>query len=118
VRVRSGGVRFHDAGNERRRIPASAERRGADHRAHHAERLHRFQDGDDRHQRRPRVPLHSSRGNRPTEQNILQGLEERRRLLAEAAPAPTAQELEARRLEEEEPGLLHVKRNDDGSIIL
>jgi DNA-binding NtrC family response regulator len=29
------------------------------------------------------------------EQNILQGLEERRRLLAEAAPAPTAQELEA-----------------------
>lgn len=52
------------------------------------------------------------------EQNILQGLEERRRLLAEAGQAPTAQELEARRLEEEEPGLLHVKRSDDGSIIL
>ena len=52
------------------------------------------------------------------EQNILQGLEERRRLLAEAAPAPSAQELEARRLEDEEPGLLHVKRSDDGSIIL
>ncbi|MRX08931.1 response regulator [Pseudoduganella sp. FT25W] len=52
------------------------------------------------------------------EQNILQGLEERQRLLAEAGKAPSAQELEAQRLEDEEPGLLHVKRTDDGSIIL
>ncbi|NYE61036.1 hypothetical protein FHW58_002188 [Duganella sp. 1224] len=52
------------------------------------------------------------------EQNILQGLEERQRLLAEAGQRPTAQELEARRLEQEEPGLLHVRRSDDGSIIL
>jgi response regulator RpfG family c-di-GMP phosphodiesterase len=52
------------------------------------------------------------------EQNILQALEERQRLLAEASRSPSAQELEARRLEQEEPGLLHVKRSDDGSIIL
>jgi DNA-binding NtrC family response regulator len=52
------------------------------------------------------------------EQNILQALEERQRLLAEAGRSPSAQELEARRLEQEEPGLLHVKRSDDGSIIL
>ncbi len=33
-------------------------------------------------------------------------------------PAPTAQELEAQRLEQDEPGILHVKRAPDGSIIL
>ncbi|WP_373991368.1 response regulator [Duganella sp. BuS-21] len=52
------------------------------------------------------------------EQNMLQALDERQRLLAEAGRSPSAQELEARRLEQEEPGLLHVKRSDDGSIIL
>ena len=58
------------------------------------------------------------------EQSILQGLQERARLLVElgrqldGAAAPTPQELEARRLEQEEPGLLDVKRAPDGSIIL
>ncbi|ELX13576.1 putative signal transduction response regulator receiver domain [Janthinobacterium sp. HH01] len=58
------------------------------------------------------------------EQNILQGLEHRAALLAEAGrqpagtPTPTPQEQEAQRLEQEEPGLLHVKRAADGSIIL
>lgn len=45
----------------------------------------------------------------------------RDKLLAEqgSAPAPLSpQELEALRLEEEEPGLTHVKRGPDGSIIL
>ena len=58
------------------------------------------------------------------EQNILAGLAERARLLAEAgrqpdaAPAPTPQEREAQRLEREEPGLLKVRRAADGSVIL
>jgi DNA-binding NtrC family response regulator len=52
------------------------------------------------------------------EQNILQGLEERQRLLAEAGKTPSTADQEAQRLEDEEPGLLHVKRTDDGSIIL
>lgn len=52
--------------------------------------------------------------------NITQALEQRARLLAEQAPAPelTPQQREAQRLEEEEPGLLRVKRAPDGSIIL
>jgi hypothetical protein len=33
-------------------------------------------------------------------------------------PGATPQELEAQRLEAEEPGLLRVKRDADGSIIL
>ncbi|WP_432383119.1 response regulator [Duganella sp. P38] len=52
------------------------------------------------------------------EQNIVQALAERQRLLAEAGKEPSSAELEARRLEEDEPGLLQVKRTDDGSIIL
>lgn len=51
---------------------------------------------------------------------VREGLQQRAALLAERAgqPPPTAQELEARRLEQEEPGILHVKRAPDGSIIL
>ncbi|WEF34769.1 response regulator [Pseudoduganella chitinolytica] len=48
-------------------------------------------------------------------------LEQRAALLAARAPAPVApspQELEARRLEAEEPGLLTVRRDADGSVIL
>jgi len=59
------------------------------------------------------------------EGNIRQALELRARLLAERDPtrAPgqppaTPQEAEAERLEAEEPGILHVKRAPDGSIIL
>lgn len=55
-------------------------------------------------------------------QNIVEALELRDRLLAEhaaqPAPALTPQELEARRLEEEEPGILKVNWGPDGSIIL
>lgn len=35
-----------------------------------------------------------------------------------AAPPPSPQELEAQRLEQEEPGILRVKRAPDGSILL
>lgn len=51
---------------------------------------------------------------------VREALQQRAALLAERAgqPAPTAQEREARRLEQEEPGILHVKRAPDGSIIL
>jgi DNA-binding NtrC family response regulator len=37
---------------------------------------------------------------------------------AGAGPQPTAQEMEARRLEAEEPGLLQVRRDANGAIIL
>ena len=50
------------------------------------------------------------------------GLEQRATLVAARAraaePALTLQELEARRLEAEEPGLLTVRRDADGSVIL
>ncbi|MYN20569.1 response regulator [Rugamonas sp. FT107W] len=49
------------------------------------------------------------------EQNVRLALAQRAAL---AAPPPTPQELEARRLEAEEPGLLDVKRDDDGAVIL
>ena len=61
------------------------------------------------------------------EANIRQALELRARLLAERDPSrartpepppATPQETEAERLEAEEPGILHVKRAPDGSIIL
>ena len=48
-------------------------------------------------------------------------LEHRQQLLLDALPAEpalTPQEQEARRLEEEEPGILHVRRAPDGSILL
>ncbi|RZT11351.1 Response regulator receiver domain-containing protein [Duganella sp. CF402] len=44
------------------------------------------------------------------ERNVRQALAQR--------PAPTPQEQEARRLEAEEPGLLQVRRDADGSVIL
>ncbi|GJJ03707.1 hypothetical protein RugamoR64_42450 [Duganella rhizosphaerae] len=50
------------------------------------------------------------------EQNVRQALAQRAALVA--PPPPTPQELEARRLEAEEPGLLDVKRDDDGAVIL
>ncbi len=50
------------------------------------------------------------------EQNVRQALAQRAALVA--APPPTPQELEAQRLEAEEPGLLDVKRDDDGAVIL
>ncbi|OEZ54339.1 response regulator [Duganella sp. HH105] len=50
------------------------------------------------------------------EQNVRQALALRAELVA--APAPTPQQLEAQRLEAEEPGLLDVKRDDDGAVIL
>jgi len=46
------------------------------------------------------------------------GLEQRAALLAAKAPSLTPQELEARRLEAEEPGLLTVRRDANGSVIL
>jgi len=49
------------------------------------------------------------------------GLEHRAALVAaraHAKPALTPQELEARRLEAEEPGILTVRRDADGSVIL
>lgn len=56
------------------------------------------------------------------EANIRLALELRARLLAERDPLRTmpesAEEIEAQRLEAEEPGILHVKRAPDGSIIL
>ncbi|WP_295999035.1 response regulator [Rugamonas sp.] len=60
------------------------------------------------------------------EANIRLALQLRARLLAEREPAraasdaaqQSAQELEAQRLEREEPGILRVKRTPDGSIIL
>lgn len=58
------------------------------------------------------------------ESNVHAALAERDRLLAEAGLANqagqvlSAQEREAQRLEEEEPGLLKVKWGPDGSIIL
>jgi DNA-binding NtrC family response regulator len=42
----------------------------------------------------------------------------REALQQRAAPPPSAQELEAQRLEQEEPGILRVRRAPDGSIIL
>jgi DNA-binding NtrC family response regulator len=54
--------------------------------------------------------------------NITEALAMRDRLLAEQAGAQgealTPQELEARRLEAEEPGIMQVRRAPDGSIIL
>jgi two-component system probable response regulator PhcQ len=58
------------------------------------------------------------------EDNIGEALALRDRLMAEQGlsarpgPPPTPQELEARRLEAEEPGLLKVNWGPDGSIIL
>lgn len=58
------------------------------------------------------------------QRNIRLGLEQRARQLADAGLSPgpytppSAQELEARRLENEEPGILTVRRTEDGSIIL
>lgn len=61
------------------------------------------------------------------EANIRQALELRARLLSDRDPTrvrlpepppATPQEREAMRLEEEEPGILHVRRAPDGSIIL
>ncbi|SFU80435.1 response regulator [Pseudoduganella namucuonensis] len=55
------------------------------------------------------------------QQTIAAALEERDRLMAEHGiqpPPPTPQELEAQRLEEEEPGILKVNWGPDGSIIL
>lgn len=56
------------------------------------------------------------------EANIRLALELRARLLAERDPLrampESAEEIEAQRLEAEEPGILHVKRAPDGSIIL
>lgn len=58
----------------------------------------------------------------PSDLELAIGLacEQRRQLLAEAPPraAPTPQELEARRLEAEEPGILRVRRAPDGSILM
>jgi two-component system probable response regulator PhcQ len=56
-------------------------------------------------------------------ESVRLGLEQRATLVAArsraAEPAPlTPQELEARRLEAEEPGLLTVRRDADGSVIL
>jgi two-component system, probable response regulator PhcQ len=47
-------------------------------------------------------------------------LQQRAALLAERAgqPPPSPRELEEQRLEREDPGILHVKRAPDGSIIL
>jgi DNA-binding NtrC family response regulator len=50
------------------------------------------------------------------ERNVRLALALRAELLGR--PAPTPQELEAQRLEAEEPGLLQVRRDADGSIIL
>ncbi|WP_296001229.1 response regulator [Rugamonas sp.] len=54
------------------------------------------------------------------EQAIALACEHRRQLLPETAPpaALTPQELEARRLEAEEPGILRVRRAPDGSILM
>ena len=55
------------------------------------------------------------------EQTVRQALQHGAALRAAstaAAPAPTPQQLEAQRLEQEEPGILRVKRTPDGSIIL
>jgi two-component system probable response regulator PhcQ len=58
------------------------------------------------------------------EQYVRLALEQRQLLLAETARRPppdahlTPQEREAERLELEEPGLMHVRRAADGSIIL
>lgn len=51
---------------------------------------------------------------------VRQALAQRAAQLAAAGTAPplSAQDLEAQRLEAEEPGILHVRRTDDGSIIL
>lgn len=51
---------------------------------------------------------------------VRQALAHRAALLAEAAQQPplSPQEREAQRLEAEEPGILDVRRSDDGSIIL
>jgi two-component system, probable response regulator PhcQ len=49
---------------------------------------------------------------------IRAALAHRAALLAEAAPPLSPQEEEAQRLEAEEPGILQVRRTDDGSIIL
>ncbi len=53
-------------------------------------------------------------------EELAQTVREALQLRAEtlARQAPTAQELEAQRLEKEEPGILRVKRAPDGSIIL
>lgn len=54
------------------------------------------------------------------QQAVRQALAHRAALLSESAEAQpmSAQEQEAQRLEAEEPGILHVRRTDDGSIIL
>jgi len=52
------------------------------------------------------------------EDNVRLALALRARLLAAKAAAPSAQEIEAARLEAEEPGMLHVRRNADGAILL
>lgn len=49
---------------------------------------------------------------------VKEALAHRAALLAEAQEPLSAQELEARRLEADEPGILQVRRDDDGSIIL
>jgi two-component system, probable response regulator PhcQ len=49
---------------------------------------------------------------------LRQALAHRAALLAEAAQPLTPQEQEAQRLEADEPGILHVRRTDDGSVIL
>jgi DNA-binding NtrC family response regulator len=51
------------------------------------------------------------------EQTLRAALQLRASQRAAAAP-PSPQEVEAQRLEAEEPGILHVKRAPDGSIIL
>lgn len=52
------------------------------------------------------------------EENVRLALALRARLVAAKAAKPSAQELEAARLEAEEPGMLHVRRNADGAILL
>jgi two-component system probable response regulator PhcQ len=52
------------------------------------------------------------------EENVRLALALRASLVAAKAAVPSAAELEAARLEAEEPGMLHVRRNADGAILL
>jgi two-component system probable response regulator PhcQ len=52
------------------------------------------------------------------EDNVRQALALRASLLAAKSAGPSAEQLEAARLEAEEPGILHVRRDADGAILL